>query len=149
VWGQAAQTSLRASLANIDGLSTPGALGERPDGTRRFAGKRFPGTVADTMQFIRGLRYHYLWIDALCILQDDVDDRRQLIHSMGQIYENAICTIVDAAGIDADCGFYNVRPRQHLPYETVFYIGESVYVSPMVIARPSLVDAAKKTWWHT
>ncbi|KAK0641787.1 hypothetical protein B0T16DRAFT_334704 [Cercophora newfieldiana] len=61
--------SLRASLANIDRLSKPGALNQRADGTRDFEGKRVSRTVADAMRFVKDLGHRYLWVDALCIIQ--------------------------------------------------------------------------------
>ncbi|KAK0641786.1 hypothetical protein B0T16DRAFT_220762 [Cercophora newfieldiana] len=66
-----------------------------------------------------------------------------------KIYENAICTIVDAAGTDADCGLYGVRPRQHLPYQTTFNLGGTLHASPMAIARPTLGDSISKSQWNT
>ncbi|KAF8879292.1 hypothetical protein CPB84DRAFT_1751664 [Gymnopilus junonius] len=39
------------------------------------------------------LKYQYLWIDSLCILQDSRSDWRSQSAIMGEIYANSICTI--------------------------------------------------------
>ena len=52
----------------------------------------------------------YLWVDALCIVQDDPILSHDQISQMGSIYLKAIFTIVAAAGKDADAGLPGVRP---------------------------------------
>lgn len=39
----------------------------------------------------------YLWIDSLCILQDDNRDKMKEVSRMGDIYHNAECTIVNSS----------------------------------------------------
>jgi len=51
-------------------------------------------TFQDAVVFCRLMKVHYLWIDALCIKQDDEDDWRKESISMGHIYENAKCVIM-------------------------------------------------------
>jgi hypothetical protein len=41
----------------------------------------------------RGLGLRYLWIDSLCIVQDDQDDKDNQIANMGNVYLNAYITI--------------------------------------------------------
>jgi len=143
VWGKAAHDSLRADRSNLAAISLPGALHEG------FDGKRISRTVADAMRFVRELGYRYLWVDALCILQDSIEEKRRLIHGMGHIYENAICTIVEAAGADADAGLHGIRPRVSLPYEKVSHVAGQGSSCAMAMARPSLADALRKSHWHS
>lgn len=60
----------------------------------------------------------YLWVDRLCIIQDDLENWHTQIKRMGSIYANAYCTLVAAGGSDAEYGIAGVvkdsRPRELL-----------------------------------
>ncbi|RWA08953.1 hypothetical protein EKO27_g6147 [Xylaria grammica] len=64
-----------------------------------------PSTVRDAVLTTRRLGFRYLWIDALCIIQDNEDDKKREIGKMGQIYRNATITIVAAHSRSATGGF--------------------------------------------
>jgi len=55
-----------------------------------------PRLFQDTIEATRRLGYRYLWIDALCIIQDDREDWQKEAAVMGQIYQCAALNI--AAG---------------------------------------------------
>jgi hypothetical protein len=42
----------------------------------------------------RIMGFQYLWVDSLCIVQDDMHDRKTQITHMGQIYANAFAILV-------------------------------------------------------
>jgi hypothetical protein len=52
----------------------------------------------------------YLWIDALCIVQDDSADWKREAAMMGRVYEDAFLTIAATDGID---GAYRLLDEQH------------------------------------
>lgn len=70
---------------------------------------KLPQTIQDAMQLSRNLNCRYLWIDALCICQDDAADKSTQIQHMDQIYSHATLTIVAAAGGDAWSGLPGLR----------------------------------------
>jgi hypothetical protein len=52
-----------------------------------------PRTFQDAMHVVWNLDYRYIWIDALCIVQDDAADLVRECAQMGEIYKNALFTI--------------------------------------------------------
>jgi len=77
------------------------------------------GTIKHAVELTRLLRVPYLWVDALCIVQDDENDRTQEIAIMGNVYEQALATVVVEATACASQGFlkfYNNRNTWKLPY---------------------------------
>ncbi|KAK9788205.1 putative Heterokaryon incompatibility domain-containing protein [Seiridium cardinale] len=78
-------------------------------------------TLRDAMLVTRQLGLQYLWIDALCIIQDSDSDKDLQISKMRSIFENAFITIVAAAGENASSGFLEMPTQQNdiafqLPY---------------------------------
>jgi hypothetical protein len=45
------------------------------------------------IEFVRGLGMRFLWIDSLCIIQDDPADKMEQIPKMCEIYSNSVLTI--------------------------------------------------------
>ncbi|KAF2808192.1 uncharacterized protein BDZ99DRAFT_419053 [Mytilinidion resinicola] len=54
--------------------------------------------VADAISVTKQLGLRYLWVDALCVLQDSPADRRQECAKMMDLYRNAIVTIAAKHG---------------------------------------------------
>jgi hypothetical protein len=53
----------------------------------------------------RYLEFDYLWIDCLCILQDDREDWNREAARMADVYSNAALTIAASRSPDCDDGF--------------------------------------------
>lgn len=60
-----------------------------------------PAVMVDAMSVARTLGYQYLWIDALCIVQDDEDDWESEAARLYAIYSNADLTISTLFGSDS------------------------------------------------
>ncbi|KAK5791068.1 hypothetical protein VI817_006377 [Penicillium citrinum] len=70
-----------------------------------------PLTIRDAVQTTRNLGLRYLWIDALCIIQDDDDDKNREIARMRDIYKRSSLTIVAAGARSVHEGFLHcLRP---------------------------------------
>lgn len=67
--------------------------------------EELPETLNDAIIVTRYLGIRHLWIDALCIIQDDPVDWSQEAGKMGEIYMNASCTIAAHSASHADDGF--------------------------------------------
>jgi hypothetical protein len=61
--------------------------------------------LRDVIKVARVIGIPYLWIDALCIIQDDLDDWEQESASMADIYKNAFITICTPASDTCQKGF--------------------------------------------
>lgn len=59
-----------------------------------------PRTIRDAIHLSKLVGYRYLWVDALCIVQDDITIRHHQIAQMYDIYHSADVTIVAAGGSD-------------------------------------------------
>lgn len=64
--------------------------------SRGISFSSLPRLFQDAVEATRRLKYRYLWIDALCIIQDDTLDWQREAADMGQIYQNSNLNI--AAG---------------------------------------------------
>lgn len=64
-----------------------------------------PLTYRDAVEITRSLGIRYLWIDSLCIIQDQPDDWKTEVTLMGQVYAQSICTLIasSADSPDRDC----------------------------------------------
>ena len=71
-----------------------------------------PQTIKDAILVCRKLGFQYLWIDALCIMQDSLEDKACEIQKMGFIYSNAILTISASSAKGVKDGFLKKRIRR-------------------------------------
>ncbi|KAE8315424.1 HET-domain-containing protein [Aspergillus transmontanensis] len=72
-----------------------------------------PSTVRDAIAITHTLSIPYLWVDALCIIQDSEEDKAREITRMKDIYASSTLTIVAAAAESASKGF--LYPRRLEP----------------------------------
>lgn len=71
-----------------------------------------PKTFKDAVKIARHLGVKYLWIDSLCIIQDDVGDWKKEAACMGAVYEYAKLTIAAAGAQNSTEGcFVTIRPN--------------------------------------
>ncbi|KAI1088665.1 heterokaryon incompatibility protein-domain-containing protein [Rostrohypoxylon terebratum] len=71
----------------------------------------FPTTFKDAIKVIRNLGLRYIWIDSLCIIQDDTDDWMRESEHMGRVYGSAELVLAATVASSADDGFLKNRPR--------------------------------------
>lgn len=70
-----------------------------------------PKSFQDAIWLARKLEIDYLWIDALCILQDSDSDKAHECARMGDYYRNSAFTISALDAADASQGFLAPRPN--------------------------------------
>ncbi|KAI0890145.1 heterokaryon incompatibility protein-domain-containing protein, partial [Annulohypoxylon maeteangense] len=80
---------------------------------------RLSKTFHSAVMITRSLGIQYLWIDSLCIIQDDVSDWESESAKMGSIYSLAFATIAASASSDSYTGCF--IPRDNSTHVGVRY----------------------------
>lgn len=103
VWGGPQQLQLTKS--NHEELSQRGSL------LAKNNEQKLPQTIKDAAFLVSLLKERYLWVDALCIIQDGPGKQEQ-IQNMDSVYASAVLALVAASGEDANAGMLRIRPRE-------------------------------------
>jgi Heterokaryon incompatibility protein (HET) len=97
-------TNARTLKANLESFHTERAL------FRENMDPPLSRTVRDAVKLTELLGERYLWVDALCIVQDlDIKEQEVHLQSVPSVYGNAYCTIVAASGSDANHGLRGIK----------------------------------------
>ncbi|GIZ43058.1 hypothetical protein CKM354_000630100 [Cercospora kikuchii] len=91
----------KLSIANTLTFEEPGAL-KRQD---------YPRLIWDAIVLCADLGERYLWVDCLCIIQDDKEEKLRQIQAMDRIYSCAKFTIAVTADWHRDVGIPGIRTR--------------------------------------
>ncbi|EXF82053.1 neutral/alkaline non-lysosomal ceramidase [Colletotrichum fioriniae PJ7] len=67
--------------------------------------------VRDTVRVCRALGIQYLWVDALCIIQEDKADWDRESHMMGKVYYSCLVTICPVSSRSCIQGYLGPRPQ--------------------------------------
>ncbi|KAK0745512.1 heterokaryon incompatibility protein-domain-containing protein, partial [Schizothecium vesticola] len=104
-WGTGAQQLTTTSSNLTDHLTAlPSGLGR---------------TILDAIHVCRKIGMRFLWVDALCIIQDDDDDKIDQIARMGSIYKCSTLTIVAACAEKVTDGFLRSDPFRSEAYTSM------------------------------
>ncbi|TGJ87324.1 hypothetical protein E0Z10_g1454 [Xylaria hypoxylon] len=104
-----------------------------------------PKTIRDSIDFVRSVGCRYIWIDQLCLIQDDDDDRGTGIQAMDLVYEQAYFTIVAGSGTDADSGLPGVREGTRSSSRQVT---SEVLPGISLVLRHTMQDIVTKSEYH-
>ena len=100
-WGGPGWFSL--TLANIDEM------------LQCISSDRLPRLFWEAMVVTRALDIRYLWIDALCIIQDSDSDKTIEMAKMDQVYHHSSLTICAANAAMSSMSFLNIRHPRSMP----------------------------------
>ncbi|KAF2661439.1 HET-domain-containing protein, partial [Lophiostoma macrostomum CBS 122681] len=92
---------------------------------QRVPWEALPKTFKEAVEATHGLGVKYLWIDSLCIVQDDVDDWRREGSKMGAIYRSSYLTVAAASSHDSSGGLFATSPPECSPQKIGFEDSES------------------------
>ncbi|KAF2205524.1 HET-domain-containing protein [Delitschia confertaspora ATCC 74209] len=135
VWGNA--NMLMTTTTNLDDLKKPWSL--------KYRARLIPKVIKDAILVVEALGERYLWVDALCIVQDDVVGKHDQIHQMHSIYGQASLTLVAMRGKDANAKLFNpghISESQESPttgaYERIvggqILVARTPWLSPLLSA---------------
>lgn len=91
-----------------------------------------PRTFQDAIIVTRELGISYLWIDSLCIVQDDEKDWHDESQKMEHIYSSAYCTIAATCATSATDGFLKSRSERAYVTMRVNRLNEPFYVTEAI-----------------
>ncbi|KAI0888978.1 heterokaryon incompatibility protein-domain-containing protein [Annulohypoxylon maeteangense] len=84
-----------------------------------FEAHKMSEVLCDAIQTARALSLPYIWVDALCIIQDDIEDWERESIQMGRIYENAHVTFFTLSSNSCTQGFLERQPpRLRIPFRS-------------------------------
>ncbi|KAH6867677.1 heterokaryon incompatibility protein-domain-containing protein [Thelonectria olida] len=134
VWDHVNKTRfIQATKASFRDICAPQGLPE----------SHLPQTVLDAIHICLQLDEQYLWVDSLCIIQDDPEDIARQISQMDKVYSLATATIVAASGTDPSSGIACLRSRDPPQVEC------SVRGIRYIASEPPLSRVIEKTLWNT
>jgi len=96
--------------------------------TKAIHASHLPLTIREAIDMTRNLSIEYIWVDSLCIIQDDESDWRRESKNMGQIFRNALCTIAATSATHCEEGLYLERQVDDENPTTPFTSGNFVRV---------------------
>jgi hypothetical protein len=132
VWGSDSDDDLRCTKSNAITLSQAGILKE-------FG---LPRTISDAIAVYQWLGYRFLWVDRLCIIQDDSTEAlSKQLNQMADIYNRAALTLVAATGTSAAHGLAGVGYARD-SMQVVCKYGKNF---KLVTRTPSLEDLLPKS----
>jgi hypothetical protein len=137
---------LLTTKSNLERLSTPKGLSA--SSIADMGDVRLPQTVIDAMEVARRIDMRYLWIDTLCIVQDDKKDKAFLIGAMDDVYDVASVTFIAASGANANAGLRGVSPRTGRPMDSMTIIDDGV-TEHLSLSPPSLGEEVRNSVWNT
>ncbi|KAG2362815.1 hypothetical protein BDR07DRAFT_1460681 [Suillus spraguei] len=120
---------------NIVERSTPGGLNV----------STLPETISDSILFVRKFGERYLWIDALCIIQDDALDKSIQLRAMDLVYGLSHLTIIAAGCTTVQDPLPGYRPRTRTLQQHI----EVIQGLHLYVAAPRLREALAQSTWST
>jgi hypothetical protein len=111
MWGPKTPWKFQTKKNNIKDLITPGGLHDKLE--------KMPRTIRDSISLVTEIGERYLWVDALCIIQDSARSWALNSRLMNVVYGNAYFTICAADGTDANAGLralHNPSQQQNIAF---------------------------------
>ncbi|CZR68112.1 uncharacterized protein PAC_18011 [Phialocephala subalpina] len=116
------------------------------DMIREIPADRLSQTFRDAMAITKALGYRYLWIDALCIIQDSKEDWFKEVHLMAKVYAHSVVNLA-ACGPSSDTGCFETRnPLCLLPCKLSTQGGQHFYAHSPNAGLPNDLPLFTRAW---
>ncbi|KAI4227573.1 MAG: hypothetical protein LQ349_006690 [Xanthoria aureola] len=83
-----------------------------------------PAVIRDAITVARKLKFEFLWVDSLCICQDDEQEWEKEAALMADIYGGSVFTISALSSPNANVGFLGPRQRSIVPIGSIQFSGK-------------------------
>jgi hypothetical protein len=103
-----------------------------------------PKTIQDPVGLARELGFQYIWVDALCIIQDDEDDWAEESSKMASIYTGAVVTFAATCAYDCNQGFLSRNRANEEPRPWVGEFDERGHAQRICLSKP--ISHSISTW---
>ena len=137
VWGSAQCQTFQSMRSN--------SMDEHGNYIETALPSELPITIEDAISLTKRLGFSFLWVDALCIVQDNVNHVREQISQMCIIYSSAVLTIANAGGNNAQDPIPGVRVGTRKPRQRVAIVRNSEITNVL----PGAEHALKTTCWNS
>lgn len=67
-----------------------------------------PKTISDAIDLVKAIGERYLWVDSLCLINDNEGDIALGIRLMNSVIQGSYFTIIVASGTDANAGLWGL-----------------------------------------
>jgi Heterokaryon incompatibility protein (HET) len=141
VWGNI-EGVLESTTDNFSQLCLSGSL-SKPENVSRM-----PRTVSDAMTVSRAMGVKFLWVDRLCIIQNNSKVFTNQLQQMASIYSNSYFTIIAADGPDANYGLSGSSrdsPRSTSFSQLFLSFGSNI----KMVEKHGHESYSKQPVWHT
>ncbi|TGO54780.1 hypothetical protein BCON_0102g00370 [Botryotinia convoluta] len=125
--------------SNIDRLQEVGVL------SKESVADKLPMTIRNAIDVVRLIGERYLWVDTLCIVQDDAETLQDELNSMARVYTTSCITIVATDGIDANHG---LRGFKGITSQRDFKQNVMSMGSPVKLINPRSRNEKTNTLYH-
>ncbi|KAF2229010.1 HET-domain-containing protein, partial [Viridothelium virens] len=106
---------------------------------------KLPTVIEEAMHLAHKLGIDYLWVDVLCIIQDDLDHKNFQISRMADIYSSAFVTIVIAGETGTPSPLPGLRRNSRKISQAIATLGQLTWAE----ALPRSIEAIGASKWAT
>ncbi|KAF1979678.1 HET-domain-containing protein, partial [Bimuria novae-zelandiae CBS 107.79] len=99
-----------------------------------------PQTIQDAITVTRAIGLRFIWVDALCILQDSPTDKATELPKMRLIYERATITLVASVAPSATEGFLHHKPSPSYSISPIHIQNPHDPASALILSYPAPYD---------
>lgn len=117
--------------------------------TQELPYKSLPKTIQDAFLVTQQVGLRYLWIDALCIIQDSESDVASWLAIMDDVYSECTVCIGAATAKSVKEGFLTPRPlpsAMKLPFDWGGRIKGHVWIPPPLLNPPIREPLSTRVW---
>jgi hypothetical protein len=98
---------------------------------REICVEDLPKTFQDAIRVTNLLQLQYLWIDSICIIQDDTNDWEEQSSHMSAVYSNSYITIAATRAADDGEGFLGMRSKYLQVHVDFSHDSGTIFVLPI------------------